>query len=46
MPDSTFPPTSQRPFLRRMLLKAGKIPALERRISDSPFAHLHYAADR
>ena len=24
MPDSTFPPTSQRPFLRRMLLKAGK----------------------
>lgn len=24
MPDSTFPTTSQRPFLRRMLLKAGK----------------------
>ncbi len=24
MPDSTFLPTSQRPFLRRMLLKAGK----------------------
>ncbi|MDI9229728.1 aspartyl/asparaginyl beta-hydroxylase domain-containing protein, partial [Serratia bockelmannii] len=24
MPDTTLPPSSQRPFLRRMLLKAGK----------------------